>query len=53
LYALGACYTIITALISKRYLIFSSESVNSAANSAFGVSKAEIAGASTTKLTGI
>jgi hypothetical protein len=39
LYAFGACYAIITALISKRYLIFSSESVNSAANFAFGASK--------------
>jgi hypothetical protein len=39
LYGFGACYAIITALIYKRYLIFSSESVNSAANSAFGASK--------------
>jgi NAD(P)-dependent dehydrogenase (short-subunit alcohol dehydrogenase family) len=42
----SACYAIIAALISKRYLIFSSVSVNSAANSAFGASKAELAGTS-------
>jgi hypothetical protein len=53
LHAFGACYAIITALISKRYLILSSESVNSAANSAFGASKAELAGASKAELAGI
>jgi hypothetical protein len=36
----SASYAIIAALISKRYLIFSSVSVNSA----FGASKAELAG---------
>jgi hypothetical protein len=36
----SASYAIIAALISKRYLIFSSASVNSAGNSAFGASKA-------------
>jgi hypothetical protein len=45
LHAFGACNTIITALISKRYLIFSSVSVNSGAYSAFGASTAELAGA--------
>jgi hypothetical protein len=40
----SASYAIIAALISKRYVIFSSVSVNSAANSAFGASKAELAG---------
>jgi hypothetical protein len=42
-----------TALMSKRYLIFSSESVNSTANSAFGASKAALAGASKAELAGI
>ena len=36
----SASYAIIAALISKRYIIFSSVSVNSA----FGASKAELAG---------
>jgi hypothetical protein len=48
-----ACNTIITALISKRYLIFSSVSVNSGANSAFGASTAELAGASKAELVGV
>jgi hypothetical protein len=53
LYAFGAFYTIITALISKRYLNFHVYQLTPQLTPFFGASKTELVGVSKVELTGI